>query len=50
MTHKEFFTGINGDGTPVYMVVTVEDSTGQWLHTERFDNKAEARSELETNA
>ena len=41
-THKELVEGLSGNGSTVYMVVTVINETGNWLHIERFDTKAEA--------
>ena len=43
-THKELHNGVGGNGATQYMVVTVCDATGRWLHTETFTNKAEAES------
>jgi hypothetical protein len=43
-THKELHEGVNGKGGTVYMVVTVNSTTGAWLHIERFDTKAEAEA------
>lgn len=39
---KELHTGIAGNGNTCYLVVTVDTATGQWKHTETFDNEAEA--------
>lgn len=44
MTHKETHTGINGSGHKTWLVVTVRESDGAWLHIEHFDNEAEADS------
>jgi hypothetical protein len=43
-THKEITEGVSGNGSTIYLVVTVCDLTGRWIHTERFTNKAEAAS------
>ena len=43
-THKELHEGIGGNGETVYLVETVDNLTGSWLVTERFDNKEEALS------
>jgi len=41
-THKEIHEGVAGNGTRIYLVVTVRDSDGSWLWTERFVSKSEA--------
>lgn len=43
-THKEITEGVNGSGKTVYLVNTVCDVTGRWIHTERFNTKSEAES------
>ena len=43
-THKEINEGVSGSGKTIFLVNTVNDVTGQWLHTERFQTLAEAKS------
>ena len=40
--HTELHEGITGGGEPVYMIVTVHNTTGEWMHTERFTTEQEA--------
>jgi len=42
--HNELTTGVYGDGSTKWMVVTVDDATGRWLHVEEFRSKSEAES------
>jgi hypothetical protein len=44
MTHKELHEGVGGNGSTIYLVVTVDDATGRWKHIERFPTKAEAEN------
>jgi hypothetical protein len=41
-THKILVEGLSGSGHTVYMVCTVINKTGNWLHIERFASKEEA--------
>ena len=41
-THRILTDGLDGSGHTVYMVVTVDNKTGNWLHIERFASKEEA--------
>lgn len=41
-THLELIEGVKGNGATKYMVVTVRDRDGSWLHSEDFDSKPEA--------
>lgn len=43
MNHKELHEGIGGNGSTVWLVVTVNEN-GQWVWTERFDNELEAKA------
>lgn len=45
-TH-EIHEGVNGRGNTMWMVITINVDTGQYLWTEYFDNKAEAENWLE---
>jgi hypothetical protein len=38
----ELHTGIAGNGSTKYMVVTVDAADGRWLHIESFATEAEA--------
>ena len=42
--HKEIKEGVSGSGKTIFLVNTVCDVTGQWIHTERFQTLAEAKS------
>ena len=44
--HNEMSEGVGGNGNAIYLVNTICNLTGRWLHTERFTNKAEAESWL----
>jgi len=43
-THKELHEGVKGNGNTDYLVVTIRNSNGSWLHTEHFNSKAEAET------
>ena len=45
--HKELIEGVGGSGQTIYIVAVVCDVTGKWLHTEKFNRKAEALCWLE---
>ncbi len=42
MKHLEKHNGINGSGENTFLIVTVSNATGEWLHVETFTNEAEA--------
>jgi hypothetical protein len=41
--HKELHEGVSGNGSTLYMVVTVRDSDGSWMHVEYFKSESEAK-------
>lgn len=45
MTHKELHEGTAGNGTTIWLVVTINEQ-GDWIWQERFTNLKEAQSWL----
>jgi len=44
MKHLEKHNGTNGSGEAIFLIVTVSDENGEWLHIETFTNEAEANN------